>query len=143
MEICRDLTFLLMSRRKLRVAALGVLSPELQALRNERAVAAKREVPKRERIRYKNIRVARVTCSVANRAHCFAHDSGGVSSDGAWMLRQKVAHHFKLLVALVVLTVLSRHLMSETIWRPPVRPFLDLPPFGMLKCEAYFLDEMI
>ena len=80
--MCRDLTFLLMSRRKLRVAALGVLSPELQALRNERAVAAKREVPKPERIRYKNIRVARVTCSVANRAHCFAHDSGGVSSDG-------------------------------------------------------------
>ena len=59
------------------------------------------------------------------------------------MLRQKVARHSKLLLALVVLIVLSRHLMSETIWRPPVRPFLDLPPFGMLECETYFLDEMI
>ena len=150
MEICRDFTFLLMSRRKLRVATLGVLSPELEALRNERALAAKQEVPKPKCVRYKNVRVARVTCGVASSAHCCAYDSSGVSSEGVGIVAESRAP-FEVPFGLggVDCSLSSFDERNDLVSASEAVPtmedeaFLDLPPFGMFDCDDYFIEEMI
>ena len=149
MEICRDLTLLLMSRRKLRVATLGVLTPELEALRNERAMAAKQEVPKPKRVRYKNVRVARVTCDIASREHCFPHDPGDVSSECVVAAASCASIEVPFGLGGVDR---SRSSFDERNDLEPAieaastmedEAFLDLPPFGMFECDDYFLDETI
>ena len=63
---------------------LGVLTPELEALRNERAAAANCVAPKPKRVRYKNVRVARVAASVLSPVGVTApHDPGDAPWDGA------------------------------------------------------------
>ena len=136
-----------MMSRKLRVATL-VVTPEFEALRNERAMAAKREVPKPKRVRYKNVRVARVTCDIASREHCFPHDPGDVASEcvaaadsvsieapcglgGVDCSRSSFDERNDLESA------------SEAIPTMEDEAFLDLPPFAMFECDDYFLDEMI
>ena len=149
LEKCLDLTFLLMPRRKLRVATLGVLTPELEALRNERAMAAQQEVPKPKRIRYKNVRVARMAGGVASGEDCFPHDPGDVST-GCVGVAAEICPSVECPFGLGGVDCSrssfdernDRESASQAISTMEDQAFLDLPPFGTLDYDDYFLEEM-
>ena len=130
---------------KMRVAMLGVLSPELQALRKERAAAANRVVPKPKRIRYKDVRVARMAPSALNSLCGSPHDPGDAPRED--VVENPVTFEIPLAFGAIdraassVDEVGDRQVASEGCSTMEDEAFLDLPPMDMF-CDDYFLEDM-